>query len=455
MTKWTHTTRRHLVLPITFSMAIFVASAHNIRVFAELYEFDVTSDVYGEQKTIPFSLWIPDNAPSVRGLLFWLPGICHDWRAAVDAPWMAAPASALGLGVLSVDSSALWTSENSCCVWCDPETDEPEQLLESTLLAAAGVSGQPQLANAPLGLIGYSMGGASTLIIASHSPEHVISYATIRGVSWSFPLPEQMKYVPGVLMAGSEDTTINPITMQQSFENYRIQEAQVAYLLHWGHGHSDELDLRNGGQTTEMAYFLLAETMRERYPVDIIPSPEPGNPVLLQDIETESGWLAETPRLSPSLNASSFPEISPYEDYAGDLAMASWIPNNAVANVYRAVATDDQGNRTSTFRVVVVQDNEPLPMDGDFDGDGDVDNADFTAWQAGFGTTEGAVHADGDTDTDGDVDGNDFLIWQQEYGSGSGLLGSAAVPEPASIVLLLTVTTLALARCRWREGIGC
>ncbi|MBN1854000.1 MAG: PEP-CTERM sorting domain-containing protein [Pirellulales bacterium] len=53
------------------------------------------------------------------------------------------------------------------------------------------------------------------------------------------------------------------------------------------------------------------------------------------------------------------------------------------------------------------------------------------------------------------MDGNDFLIWQQEYGSGSSLPGTAGIPEPTSIVLILTVTTLAFARCRWREGIGC
>ena len=51
----------------------------------------------------------------------------------------------------------------------------------------------------------------------------------------------------------------------------------------------------------------------------------------------------------------------------------------------------------------------------DFDGDGDVDGADFLKWQQGFPTASGATKADGDADGDGDVDGQDFLIWQQWY----------------------------------------
>jgi len=79
-------------------------------------------------------------------------------------------------------------------------------------------------------------------------------------------------------------------------------------------------------------------------------------------------------------------------------------------------------------------------LGADFDGDGDVDGDDFIRWQIGFGDfpTGGAQKIDGDYDNDGDVDGDDFLGWQAEFGSGSGL-ASAAVPEPASIALLIAL----------------
>lgn len=97
-----------------------------------------------------------------------------------------------------------------------------------------------------------------------------------------------------------------------------------------------------------------------------------------------------------------------------------------------------------------------LPTPGpDFDDDGDVDGDDFLIWQRWFADKPDAIYQwveDGvsrfltyvggesrgplaDADLDGDTDGDDFLIWQAEFGSGSA---SAAVPEPASIGLLIT-----------------
>jgi hypothetical protein len=82
-----------------------------------------------------------------------------------------------------------------------------------------------------------------------------------------------------------------------------------------------------------------------------------------------------------------------------------------------------------------------FPHEADFDGDGDVDGDDFLAWQTGFGTPAGAQKSDGDYDNDGDVDGDDFLGWQSEFGSGRGAV-SAAVPEPAAIVLLFVLAAV-------------
>ena len=48
----------------------------------------------------------------------------------------------------------------------------------------------------------------------------------------------------------------------------------------------------------------------------------------------------------------------------------------------------------------------------DFDGDLDVDGADFLAWQRGFGTSSGATKAMGDSDGDGDVDAADLGNWR-------------------------------------------
>jgi len=79
--------------------------------------------------------------------------------------------------------------------------------------------------------------------------------------------------------------------------------------------------------------------------------------------------------------------------------------------------------------------------EGDFDEDGDVDNADEALWEIGYGIASGAVHGDGDADSDFDVDGVDFLIWQRQFGFPfSPVIGSAStspVPEPTAWMLWL------------------
>ena len=65
--------------------------------------------------------------------------------------------------------------------------------------------------------------------------------------------------------------------------------------------------------------------------------------------------------------------------------------------------------------------------DGDFNGDGAVDGADFLAWQRGVGGV--ASLANGDANDDGVVDSADLAIWSEQFGSGAGAI--TAVPEPA------------------------
>jgi len=93
-------------------------------------------------------------------------------------------------------------------------------------------------------------------------------------------------------------------------------------------------------------------------------------------------------------------------------------------------------------------------LGGDFDLDLDVDGNDFLAWQSGFGTMTGALHADGDADYDGDVDGNDFLVWQGQFGSSAGAGGAApaalSVPEPTSAMLATLASLLWLP---WRRSL--
>jgi len=68
-------------------------------------------------------------------------------------------------------------------------------------------------------------------------------------------------------------------------------------------------------------------------------------------------------------------------------------------------------------------------LSADFDSDGDVDGADFLAWQRGFGTLA-AVKSDGDANDDSNVNSVDLGMWESSFGTGTGAL--AALSSSAS-----------------------
>lgn len=84
----------------------------------------------------------------------------------------------------------------------------------------------------------------------------------------------------------------------------------------------------------------------------------------------------------------------------------------------------------------------PQPF-GDYDNDGDVDEADLTTWQASYG--EGvAIGTAADGNSDGLVNGRSFLVWQRNYGAGLAPPEIATIPEPgvASFLTVLMVMGL-------------
>ena len=82
-------------------------------------------------------------------------------------------------------------------------------------------------------------------------------------------------------------------------------------------------------------------------------------------------------------------------------------------------------------------------LSADFDGDGDVDDADLAIWSSNLGTLTGAMQSTGDADGDGDIDGRDFLLWQSQNGTTIAAV-TAAVPEPTSVALLLLASCVGL-----------
>ncbi len=100
---------------------------------------------------------------------------------------------------------------------------------------------------------------------------------------------------------------------------------------------------------------------------------------------------------------------------------------------------EDEDNTVGIFRYAAAQDTpfiDANPSNGDFDGDGDVDGADFLTWQRGLGLTGKPDATTGDADDDGDVDADDLTLWKSNFGGTPAVAAVGAVPEPASLTLL-------------------
>ena len=94
------------------------------------------------------------------------------------------------------------------------------------------------------------------------------------------------------------------------------------------------------------------------------------------------------------------------------------------------------------FELEVVPAGSSPNVAGDFNGDGNVDGADFVVWQTNFPSLSGKTRASGDGNGDGAVDGADFVLWQTNFPTTAS--GSAvAVPEPAAAVGLVWIAVVA------------
>jgi hypothetical protein len=92
---------------------------------------------------------------------------------------------------------------------------------------------------------------------------------------------------------------------------------------------------------------------------------------------------------------------------------------------------------------------------GDYNSDGNVDAADYVAWQSTFGQSV-ANWSGADGNGNGTIDELDYGVWKANFGSTSGAGASAnavvAVPEPQHLTLAGIVLFSVFFRRRTHEA---
>ena len=117
--------------------------------------------------------------------------------------------------------------------------------------------------------------------------------------------------------------------------------------------------------------------------------------------------------------------------YTGQLLQIHLINTNSKAYDVETAA----GLQVIFDNVRLINLNAPKES-ADFDGDGDVDGADFLTWQRGVGSAGGREQ--GNANGDEIIDGEDLGIWEDQFGDGGDALAAATtIPEPTGAVLFL------------------
>jgi hypothetical protein len=91
----------------------------------------------------------------------------------------------------------------------------------------------------------------------------------------------------------------------------------------------------------------------------------------------------------------------------------------------------------------------PGGVEGDYNGDGVVNAADYVVWRKTFGQTGSGLAADGNSDDR--VDDRDYNVWFRRFGSRAGAGASSQVPEPAAWIITLSATLLVSMNVRRRH----
>lgn len=398
---------------------------------------DFTAQYGGSTATSAYRIYVPPaiETPRIKGVVLFYGGSGGDWRhRAGDPIWQDAVRS-LGFALICADANGYSAIGSNAA--------QAQTALSNILAAAATATGHAELVNVPIVSTGVSLGGFSSTKWACFNPGRVIGIAAQRGAETSLTsqlMSQASRNVHTLIVPGSFDTNsiTKPVLLRAEFEKWRGSSnptGRAAWAVDWGSYHDPFVK----NQSWAMSWSWLAESIALRYPANTVPSTTPGNPILLNTVPFESGWLGHQAFVPPDTTGadySPFDQIAPYNQYIGDKNVASWLPNETLARVYRAMNSRDSGYWTRT--VIPLQ--RSLAIVGDaappFSVPNQIDPPQLATWEAG-------------TTINFTVDPREFddarPIVSLEYFDGSTLLATQTAPGPGGVWNLpLTLTTVGI-----------
>jgi hypothetical protein len=199
--------------------------------------------------------------------------------------------------------------------------------LDESLKQFAAQCGHPELAHLPMAGAGLSAGGMVTGVMLK-SPERTITSCVSCG--WitdpTKQSPEEVR-IPMLFTIGAINDAFNMVPdVEGKFYPGRKDGRLWALGFMWGCKH-------DFGPSATFFVPWIKTIAEARVPQDWDPLK---GPAVLKEIKLEDGWLGDCATWETTWAA-----IAPYNEFKGDKSKAVWLPNRAMAYLWRAFQSKD------------------------------------------------------------------------------------------------------------------
>jgi hypothetical protein len=229
-----------------------------------------------------------------------------------------------GLQALGADLRALARSARVALIGSRTIAMENSAASDAGLFAALGdaatLAGRPELAGAPVLMVGLSAGSPEAAGLVSRHPERAIGLLVRVPTSVTALSPGPAMAVPAFVMQAELDQLDRNAAVRSTFAANRSQGGLWALAVQPGVAHEDVSSLGNGA----MAGWL-GSVLELRLPVTM------GAPLVA--LAEPSGWLG---------NQSSL-DTATWADYPGDRAAASWLLSAPEAASWKRLSSPPSG----------------------------------------------------------------------------------------------------------------
>jgi predicted esterase len=177
-----------------------------------------------------FRLVVPVASEPIHSTLVFLPGTDGDGRSVVDNPAFREMARVSHAAVLG----CYYRGEG---LSYDDPSGGSGRALDKALVSLSAQAGQPQLANFPLLLVGFSQGSMFAFNYVCWRPDRVKAFAALRAIFPRMEPQEESFQVPGLLAAGENDEPGRVRSIANAFLKAKGHDAKWALLFERNSGH--------------------------------------------------------------------------------------------------------------------------------------------------------------------------------------------------------------------------